>query len=116
VTLSDLGRLGPQEMNMRIKLPKGATLADLGVDMEECRDMQMAPSNWIKAHQQSMARLLQAIDHPEAWVTDESCIGDFCLSDHALQKASARLGFQIKGADYIRDIAQCLESFSRRLS
>lgn len=49
--------------------------------------------------------LLQKIGHPEAWVTDESMVGDFYLDDDELVMLSASVGFEIKHDDYLVDIA-----------
>lgn len=50
--------------------------------------------------------VLNALDHPEALVTDLSTIGDFGLDDDERSVAGARLGVALSDADYIYEVAQ----------
>ncbi|BFU90863.1 MAG: hypothetical protein NTAFB01_20500 [Nitrospira sp.] len=52
--------------------------------------------------------VLNALDHPEALVTDLSTIGDFGLDDDERCAASAKLGVALSDADYIYEVAQRL--------
>lgn len=51
--------------------------------------------------------VLNALDHPEALVTDLSTVGDFGLDDDERSAASSRLGV-LSDADYIYEVAQRL--------
>lgn len=53
-------------------------------------------------------RVLTALGHPEALVTDLSTIGDFALEDDERSIASATLGVVLSDADYIYEVAQHL--------
>ncbi|GEM90637.1 hypothetical protein [Oceanithermus desulfurans] len=39
-----------------------------------------AGSGEVKKREAQIARLLRAIGHPEAWVSDESWLSDFCMT------------------------------------
>ena len=49
-----------------------------------------------------------ALDHPEALVTDLSTIGDFGLDDDERSAASDRLGVAVSDDDYVYEIARRL--------
>jgi hypothetical protein len=57
--------------------------------------------------------VLNALNHPEALVTDLSTIGDFGLDHDERCAASARLGVTVSDADYIYEVAQRLRDKAR---
>jgi len=57
--------------------------------------------------------VLNALNHPEALVTDLSTIGDFGLDDDERCAASARLGVTVSDAVYIYEVAQRLRDQTR---
>jgi hypothetical protein len=52
--------------------------------------------------------VLNALDHPEALVTDLSIIGDFGLDEDERSAASDRLGLVLSDDDYVYAIARRL--------
>lgn len=50
-------------------------------------------------------RVLTALGHPEALVTDLSTIGDFGLDADERSTASSRLGVALSDADHIYEVA-----------
>lgn len=52
--------------------------------------------------------VLNALDHPEALVTDLSTISDFGLDDDERSAASDRLGVALSDDDYVYEIARRL--------
>ncbi len=54
--------------------------------------------------------VLNALDHPEALVTDLTTIGDFGLDDDERSAASVTLGVPLSDADYIYEVAQRLHA------
>jgi hypothetical protein len=57
--------------------------------------------------------LLNALDHPEALVTDLSTVGDFVLDADERFAVSARLEVILSDDDYIYDVAQRLRDKPR---
>lgn len=58
--------------------------------------------------------VLNALNHPEALVTDQSTIGDFGLDDDELFTASTSLEVTLSDRDYIYEVAQRLRDKPRR--
>jgi hypothetical protein len=54
--------------------------------------------------------VLNALNHPEALVTDLSTIGDFGLDDDERSAASSTLGVIVSDADYIYEVAKRLRN------
>lgn len=54
--------------------------------------------------------VLNALNHPEALVTDLSTIGHFGLDDDERSAASSTLGVPLSDADYIIEVAQRLRN------
>ena len=52
--------------------------------------------------------VLNALNHPEALVTDQSTISDFGLDPDELSTASTRLEVTVSDTDYVYDVAQRL--------
>lgn len=47
--------------------------------------------------------------HPEAWVSNESCLGDFGCDAEELAQISEALDLTVQGGDYIIEVAQRLK-------
>ena len=71
--------------------------------------VEFAPTAGVDLHEEAVQRVLEALGHPDAWVSDESMVADFegWGEDRAawLQQVSKALGFEVKTGDYIIDIA-----------
>ena len=71
-----------------------------------------AKSTRIETLRPWVAKVLAAVGHPEAFVTDESMIGDFavCVADKAKEadKVSKKLGVPVKAMSYVMDVANRL--------
>ena len=60
-------------------------------------------------------RVLKAVGHPEAWVSDLSSVCDFSPADKErniefIARASVKLGFPVNEKDYIIDLAMRLKA------
>jgi len=69
-----------------------------------------ADKNKIDALREYVMVVLEAVGHPEAYVTDESSIWDFHPikkgQEAWLKKVSSRLGFKVATRDYIWEVAE----------
>jgi hypothetical protein len=65
-----------------------------------------APQDKIRELRPWVQSVLEAIGHPEAWVSDQSSVGDFCLDDDELAEVSEILGVPVEHKSYIHDLAQ----------
>lgn len=77
--------------------------------------IESAPKYKIEELQPYVDRVLEALGHPEAFVTDESIIGDFINVFSSKEERyilasqlSAKLGLVIETKDYIYKIAERL--------
>lgn len=65
-----------------------------------------------------MEKVLKALGHPDAFVTDESTVWEFVFSYEGkaksakLRRISKALGFKIKGGEYLIDLAERLRTIS----
>ncbi|MGE3154352.1 MAG: hypothetical protein AB7G48_16165 [Nitrospiraceae bacterium] len=57
--------------------------------------------------------VLEALDHPDALVTDLSTVGDFGLDADDLSIASTRLELTLLDTDYVHEVAQRLRNKPR---
>jgi hypothetical protein len=73
-----------------------------------------APQDKIRDLRPWVQEVLKAIGYPTAWVSNESCIGDFGPDEEELAKIGEALGFPVKGRDYIVDVAQRLKDSVRK--
>lgn len=54
-------------------------------------------------------KVLEAIGHPEAFVTDESMVGDFFFSEpRKIEEVGRKLGVRVTARDYVIDVASRL--------
>lgn len=77
--------------------------------------VEMAPTSRIERLEPEVQRVLEALGHPEAWVTDESQVGDFYTREDGpelLTPVSAALGLSLQFEDYIADVAEKLRGVS----
>ena len=70
--------------------------------------IELATTVLVDTLESSVERVLQALDHPEALVTDLSTVGDFGLDDKEIVTASAKLGVTLSDDDRIYEVAQRL--------
>jgi hypothetical protein len=68
-----------------------------------------APQDKIRDLRPWVEQVLKAIGHPEAWVSNQSCVGDFGPDDEEMAQIQEALGIPVKGGDYIVDVAQRLK-------
>jgi hypothetical protein len=67
--------------------------------------IESAPTETIdQAHPDDLDKLLCLLGHPESYCTDESSVGDFCLTARKLKSVSKKLGFEIKHSDLLIDV------------
>jgi hypothetical protein len=50
--------------------------------------------------------VLEAMGHPEALVTDISCVSDFCLTKKELASLREELGVRVSDHDYVWEVAE----------
>lgn len=62
----------------------------------------------IEQYPEQCRRILEAIGHPEAWVSDISEVADFELDDDELAAAGAALGFPVSHDDFLVDLAELM--------
>jgi hypothetical protein len=55
-------------------------------------------------------RVLQALGHPEAWMSDESQVADFALTEEALAQARMALGISVDPEDHLYALAYRLKA------
>lgn len=67
-----------------------------------------APQTDTIKYGREMACILDAIGHPEAFVTDMSSIGDFCLDEPEIKQLTIDFGFEVKESDLLIEIAKQL--------
>ena len=70
--------------------------------------IESAPTEHIECLRPQVQRVLNALGFSTAFVTDKSCVGDFPHDDEKLAKASETLGIELKGSDYIWEVAKRL--------
>ena len=76
--------------------------------------IELASTVLVDALEPYVERVLKALSHPEAMVTDLSTISDFGLDNDELSTASTRLEVTLSDTDYIYEVAQRLRDKSRR--
>ncbi|HKU69184.1 MAG TPA: hypothetical protein VJP85_15535 [Candidatus Baltobacteraceae bacterium] len=74
----------------------------------ETVELEFAPSLEVEDLAPQVERVLEALGHPEAWVSDESTVDDFGFDDAELAAAARELGVAVQHDDYILDIARRL--------
>lgn len=62
----------------------------------------------VRRFADALDRILAALGHPEAFVTDASSVGDFSLDDEALHEAAVELGVELRHGDLLVDVAEKL--------
>ena len=72
----------------------------------EGRKIVAASTEYVDKNASKMAKLLQMIGHPEAWVSDESDLGDFMLDTWELEQLCNKLGFKVSDGDRLLDIVR----------
>jgi hypothetical protein len=82
--------------------------------MPEMKTIEFAPSDECQRYALEVDEVLEACGHPEAWVTDESQVGDMITTEGA-QKAARKLGIGVREADYIWEVAKRLRETRRPL-
>jgi hypothetical protein len=66
----------------------------------------VAPQEQVSILEPWIGDVLEALGHPDALVTDESCVSDFGLTPEEISTISRKLGVEFKG--YIVDVAMKL--------
>lgn len=70
--------------------------------------IELASSVLVDALEPYVEQVLNALDHPEALVTDLSTIGDFGLDDDERSAASDRLGVALSDDEHVYEVARRL--------
>jgi len=96
-------KLSPEEIKEKLKDIRSGKMKIVPAD----RDNVLLLSPYIM-------KVLEALGHPEAWVSDLSTVWDFSPGDtkgdsEFIARASVKLGFTINNKDYIIDLAQRLK-------
>lgn len=73
------------------------------------KKISLAPQTNIEKLWPEVERILEAVDHPEALVTDESRIGDFPVDGEDAEEIAEELGVPVSPGDYIIVVAQRLK-------
>jgi hypothetical protein len=80
---------------------------------KETRQFESAPRDRMEGLCIELAAILVAIGHPEAYITDESSLGDFALEPLEYALAEEELGIQFKSDhELLVDIAERLKTIS----
>jgi hypothetical protein len=76
------------------------------------REVMFPPQVQVDDLPQWVGLVLEAVGHPEAWVSDESMVGDFWIGDPDRQEQVDRvaevLGIEVSSGDYIHEVARRL--------
>jgi hypothetical protein len=72
------------------------------------KTVTFASTDRIDALEPYVDRVLQAIGIAQAWVSNESQISDFGLSDEELARAAKELGLPVQRGDYLWKVARAL--------
>jgi hypothetical protein len=65
----------------------------------------MAEGDKIIKYRPAVDVILNTLGHPEALVTNESCVSDFRPDDETLARLIRKIGFDVSKKDYIWEIA-----------
>jgi hypothetical protein len=93
-----------------------ATLLQQAGKLEEIQGLvrekkiEFAPQDRVEALDAYIDKFLQAIEIPQAWVSDESCVGDFPLEEEDMAELEATLGVEVKLRDYVVDVAERMKA------
>jgi hypothetical protein len=86
--------------------------------MDEQR-FERAPANRVRQYRSEIDRILAALGHPEAFVTDESRLRDFPLREDddgpSLTELRIDLGVRVRRDDRLVDIAQRMRAHAEAL-
>jgi len=66
----------------------------------------IAPQSRTQTFSKEIRLILDAIGHPEAWISDESKFYDFAVDDQEVKELSSKLKVKIKDSDYLVDVAE----------
>jgi hypothetical protein len=69
------------------------------------KTVELASQERIAMLTTQVERVLEAIGHPEALVTDESSVSDFYLEPNELEDVKTKLGVEVNRDDLIVDVA-----------
>ena len=69
-----------------------------------------APQDWVRTLKSEVDKVLEAVGHPEAWVSDESLVSDF---GEPLDEISKKLGVSVERSDFIWQVAAKLAALGK---
>jgi hypothetical protein len=79
---------------------------------------ESAPTDRVAQYRPEINRILQALGHPDAWVTDESRVSDFPMRDDddgpSLTELWIDLGLRVRQDDRLVDLAQRMREAAAR--
>jgi hypothetical protein len=84
--------------------------------MNDDRD-ELAPTVRVRQYRAEIARILDALGHPEALVTDESRLSDFPIREDdevSLIDLASDLGIRVRPQDRLIDIARRMRQLADR--
>jgi len=76
------------------------------MDKKKITKIELAEHDKIDFLQDYVDKVLEAIGHPEALVTNESLVWDFTSDKGKLKRVSKKLGFDVDPNDYIWQLAE----------
>ena len=76
--------------------------------------IELADHDRVDSLREYVDRVLEALGHPEALVTDESQVRDFPSDESRLRQIAKKLGFAVDKKDHIWQLAERYKA--RRLS
>ncbi|MBM3129952.1 MAG: hypothetical protein FJ009_15185 [Chloroflexi bacterium] len=76
------------------------------IDGKKIKRIELAGRDKIESLGEYVDRVLEALGHPEALVTDESQVWDFTRDTNELKKIAKKLGFAITKNDYVWELAE----------
>ncbi len=65
-----------------------------------------APDDQVVELDSECQQVLEALGHPEAYITDLSALSDFCVDEIEAQEMSVELGVEISRSDLIVEVAR----------
>jgi hypothetical protein len=102
-----MGRSCPAHDTPQFDCSNCRTTASIRQAAEDGR-IELASTVLVDALDSYVEQVLNALDHPEALVTDLSTIGDFGLDDDERSAASAKLGVTLSDDDRLYEVARRL--------
>lgn len=76
--------------------------------------IEMAPQEEVLKYQPEIAQILNILGHPEALVTDKSCLSDFDLTREKIAWLAFKLNMTVSSSEYVVDLARRVKEQTTR--